>query len=167
MCGSGVIGLGGEDFLQDGGGLALVGVGFIREGGRAQQRQRVKRGDLLVLRKFCRELFHVEAIRHRARAMVAFSRVGVEVSQRGDEPLLALRPGAGAHRLRDRCRSRLQRLGVGQVPERTPVGHGFAPIGHSTLGVLFGDCGEFTQRFFVSERVQQRHRMRKAFTRLR
>ena len=150
-----VVRLGLPHLVQDLGRLLLVGEGLVgRRLGRVQ-RQRIEDAGLLVVGEAGVNLLHRLLVGDRAGLVVELVVISIERGDRRDIGLLALGLRPGGVGLRDRFGAGLQRRLARRVPQRIPVAHRDAPIGHRAVGLRLGDVAEAFQRLRVPERVQR------------
>ncbi len=155
---SGMIGLGGEKFFENGGRLLAIGERRVMVRLRGKQRERVEDSGFVIVWEGLVDLLHRVGIGLGAGVLVHFVRVGVKSLDCGDIKPFArggvlgqLFSGIGF------AQATCDDLGIRRVPQLMPDAHGNSPMRHGAVGIVFGDVEEFLFRFFVPEGVQQRH----------
>ena len=149
----------GEQRLENLRRLPLLGVSLVGGHSRLRDRQRIENAQLDILRVLVGDLLHGRLVLHHPIPLRRRLGAAVENGDGLDQRPLARRRRACRARLRHRRRSRLDDLGGANTGERVPpLAHRYAPIRHSTSGILLRDALEHLRRFRIPERVQQRDR---------
>ena len=130
------------DFVEDLGCLSLVGKGLVGLERTGVQRQAIEHRGLAVVRVALIHLLHRLFVGERTSLMVELVIVAIEGGDCCDVIRLARRLGRGRHRLGDCFGAGFERGRRRGVPERVPMTHRDAPIGHRTAGLGRGDRGE-------------------------
>jgi hypothetical protein len=168
MHNSGMIGLGGEQLLQDRASFLAVGKRGVVIGLGREQRERIKSSRLVVVRILPVHLLHCRGVSPGSRFVVRFLAVGVERLQGQDVIALAVsRPGLHLAGLLQLRRGPLDGWRIRLIPELMPQAHGLAPVRHGALRVLLFDVEKSLLRLFVPERMQQRDTLFECLLRLR
>lgn len=148
---TGMIGLLGKNFLQDGAGLFLIGVGFVSYWRVGAEGQGVENLGFAILRVARLEVLHGLFIGQRARVMIQLVGVFIENFDGSDVVAFALRFDVCGLGALDCGPASLQIRGCGRVPELAIVRHRYAPFRHAAGRVLLGDSGKGFGGFLIPE----------------
>ena len=155
---AGMIGMAGPKIFQDLRGLELARVGLVGQVDRLEDRERVERGRLRIIRIGVREPLHRRFVGLRARRMAATPVIAAIDVERVDERALAL--GLRLRRLgaAQEGRAFAQRVGIQHAAEGIAArAHRRAPPRHRAIAIGLGDRRERIDCCMV-ERVKPRHR---------
>ncbi len=158
-----VLGHVGQEPVQDLGGFLLAGVGLVRRGGRAQDRERVKDSRLSIVRILPVDALHSRFEGERAGPVIELVSVPVVGLGGGDVIPLALGSRVRRDGLRDGLASLSQLRGtrlparIACRPDGMEIRHRDAPVRHRACGVRLGDFEESLLRRVVPERMEKRH----------
>ena len=151
-----MLGLGGEEPVQDLAGLALLREARVARGSGRDEHLGVKDRRFVIIRETPREVLERGAVRDGTGAVIGLVAVGVKGVDRGDVALLPvrLRPESGGLFGGGAAGGELR--WSGRRPDRVVVRRRDAPVRHPALGVLRRDLRERGARLFIPERVEQR-----------
>ena len=155
---AGMVGLGGEELLQDRRRLLAIceSCVLVRFGG--EQGERVENRGFVVIRVGLVNLLHRVGVRLGASVVLEVLGIAVEGCDGRDIRLLARsgRAVSGFRRM-NFVEAVLDDLLVRLVPQLVPQAHGQSPVRHGAVGIASGNLHEFFFCLFVPKRVQQSH----------
>jgi hypothetical protein len=152
-----MIGLLGEDLLEDRARPELVGVRLVGGRRRRVQREGVEDRSFPIVGIAAVDLLHGLLVGGGPRAVIELVVVAIVRLDRADVVLLARRHRQPS-RLVEGGRALLQHRGARRRPERVVDAHRDAPVPHRARGVRGRDRRKSLQRLLVPERVQERDR---------